>query len=45
MQVIYSEGWGLDGQGSALLYFVRDDSGRLVWQALLYSFGHFDKQR
>jgi len=45
VQVIYSEGWGLDGQGAGLLYFVRDGSGRLVWQALLYSFGHFDKQR
>jgi hypothetical protein len=43
VQIIYSEGWGPDGRGAALLYFVRDVSGRLVWHALAYSTAHFDK--
>jgi hypothetical protein len=43
VQVVYSEGWGLDGEGSALLCFARDSAGRLSWHALVYSKGHFDK--
>jgi hypothetical protein len=42
LQVVYSEGWGLDGQGAALLYFVRDGSGDVSWRALAYSDSHFD---
>ena len=41
--VIYSEGWGLDGQGAALLYFAEDTEGDLYWYALVYSQTHFDK--
>jgi hypothetical protein len=41
--VIYSEGWGLDGQGAALLYFAEDAEGELYWYALVYSETHFDK--
>jgi hypothetical protein len=43
VQVIYTEGWGPNGQGAALLYFVRDSTGQLVWHSLAYSDGHFDK--
>jgi hypothetical protein len=41
--VIYSEGWGLDGQGAALLYFAEDAEGDLYWYAIVYSGTHFDK--
>jgi len=41
--VIYSEGWGLDGQGAALLYFAEDAEGDLYWYAMVYSETHFDK--
>lgn len=43
VQVVYSEGWGLDGRGAALLYFVRDGSGDISWRALAFSDGRFDK--
>jgi hypothetical protein len=41
--VIYSEGWGLNGEGAALLYFAEDAEGELYWYALAYSETHFDK--
>jgi hypothetical protein len=41
--VIYSEGWGLSGQGAALLYFAEDAEGELYWYAMAYSETHFDK--
>jgi hypothetical protein len=41
--VIYSEGWGLNGQGAALLYFAEDAEGELYWYAMVYSETHFDK--
>ncbi len=40
-QVIYSEGWGLDGQGAAMLFIAQDDSG-YSWYAMIYSVQHFD---
>lgn len=41
--VIYSEGWGEDGQGAALLFIAEDDAGEYYWYALLVAGGHFDK--
>jgi len=41
--VIYSEGWGMDGKGAALLYFAEDNEGELYWYAMVYSETHFDK--
>jgi hypothetical protein len=41
--VIYSEGWGPDGAGSALLYIVQDESGQYRWHSLAYSEAHFDE--
>lgn len=41
--MIYSEGWGLQGAGSALLYIVQDKAGDYRWAALAYSEGYFDK--
>jgi len=42
-EVIYSEGWGQDGLGAALLYIAEDDCGRYYWHGLVYSNEHFDK--
>jgi hypothetical protein len=41
--ILYSEGWGRQGAGSALLYIVQDESGGYRWAALAYSDGHFDQ--
>ena len=41
--VIYSEGWGLDGQGAVLLYFVDDAGGKTYWHSMAVSGTHFDK--
>jgi hypothetical protein len=41
--VIYSEGWGAQGLGAALLYFTQDAEGELYWYALAISETHFDK--
>ena len=41
--LVYSEGWGLDGLGSGILYIVEDDSGAYYWSNLAYSHGHFDR--
>jgi hypothetical protein len=43
VQVIYSEGWGADGLGAALLYIAQDDCGKYYWHGLSYSHEHFDK--
>ena len=40
--VIYSEGWGEDGKGAALL-FITEDAGDFYWYGLLIAGGHFDK--
>ena len=42
-EIIYSEGWGADGQGTALLYFGQDTCEGYYWHGLVYSFGQFDK--
>lgn len=42
-QVVYSEGWGENGQGAALLYFAQDQCGGYYWHGLGYSHEHFDK--
>lgn len=36
-QIVFSEGWGLDGQGAALLYFTQDDCGGYYWYGLVFS--------
>ncbi|HSF82060.1 MAG TPA: hypothetical protein VLA49_12540 [Anaerolineales bacterium] len=41
-QVVYSEGWGADGLGAALLYFAQDQCNGYTWHGLVYSNGHFD---
>ena len=41
--ILYSEGWGPQGAGSALLYIVQDASGGYRWAALAYSAVHFDE--
>jgi hypothetical protein len=42
-RIVYSEGWGADGQGAALLYFAEDQCGGYYWYGLVVSFEHFDK--
>jgi hypothetical protein len=41
--IIYSEGWGSESQGAALLYIVQQGDGTYVWHGMLLSFEHFDK--
>lgn len=41
--ILYSEGWGPQGAGAALLYFTRQASGEYRWSALAYSDQHFDR--
>ncbi|MDX1436489.1 MAG: hypothetical protein R3335_06750, partial [Anaerolineales bacterium] len=43
VEIIYSEGWGVDKQGAALLYFAEDECGGYYWYGLAYSMEHFDK--
>ena len=43
VQVIYSEGWGEDGLGAALLYFAQDECGGYYWYGVVFSTGQFDK--
>ncbi len=40
--IVYSEGWGQDGQGAALLYFTRDKCAGYLWYGLVFSGSHFD---
>ena len=42
-EVIYSEGWGPDGQGAALLYIAKGSAGNIYLYGLVYSHQHFDK--
>lgn len=42
-EVVYSEGWGPDGAGAALLFIAQNDSGAYYWHGMVYSDGHFDK--
>jgi hypothetical protein len=40
-QVVYSEGWGLDKLGAAILYFAQDECGGYYWYGLVFSPDHF----
>ena len=40
--IIYSEGWGGDGGGAALLYIIQE-GGVYTWHSMVYSHVHFDK--
>jgi len=37
VEVIYSQGWGVDGQGGALIYLVQEPSGEYKWHSMLSS--------
>ncbi len=41
--IVYSEGWGEQGLGAALLYFTRSDSGIYEWFGIVVDGTHFDK--
>jgi hypothetical protein len=41
--VIYSEGWGEDGNGAAILFITEDSAGDFYWYGMLIAPGHFDK--
>jgi len=43
LEVVYSEGWGPDGQGAALLYIAKGSAGNIYLHGLVYSHQHFDK--
>ncbi len=43
IEEIYSEGWGQDGQGAALLYIAEDANGEYIFSGLMFSEKHFDK--
>jgi len=40
--VVYSQGWGQDGQGEALIYIAQDASGNSYWPGMIYSFMPFE---
>ncbi|MEK6256539.1 MAG: hypothetical protein N2C13_04370, partial [Chloroflexota bacterium] len=43
-EIQYSEGWGPEGQGAALLYYMQDSCGGYFWHGMIYaSNSHFDK--
>jgi hypothetical protein len=42
VHVIYSQGWGMDGQGAALLYFVQDECDGFYWYGLTFSESNFE---
>lgn len=42
-QVVYSEGWGAEGYGAALLLFGPDSAGETKLKAIVLSHQHFDK--
>lgn len=42
-RVVYTEGWGADGKGSALLYFAQDQCDGYYWHGLVFSGQHFDQ--
>jgi hypothetical protein len=39
--IVFSQGWGQDGAGEALLYFTQGSDGSYQWSALLISNGPF----
>jgi hypothetical protein len=39
--IVFSQGWGQDGDGEALLYFIEEPDGSFAWKALLISNGSF----
>lgn len=41
--IVYSEGWGEDGQGAALIFIAQEPSGGFYWHGMIYSAVHFDK--
>lgn len=41
--VIYSEGWGEDGNGAALLFITQDEAGEFYWYGMIIAGGLFDK--
>lgn len=43
VQVVYSEGWGQDGNGAVLLYFAQDQDESVYFYGLVFSGAHFDK--
>jgi hypothetical protein len=36
-EIFYSEGWGTEGQGAALLYFMQDSCGGYYWHGMVIS--------
>lgn len=42
-EIIYSEGWGQDSSGAALLYIVQDECGGYYWHGMVVAGWHFDK--
>jgi hypothetical protein len=43
-EIYYSEGWGSDGQGAALLYFMQDSCGGYYWHGMVIAGDrHFDQ--
>lgn len=36
-QIVFSTGWGQDGLGEALLFFVQDECGGYTWHGLLFA--------
>lgn len=43
VEVVYSEGWGQQGQGAALLYFAQEPNGRIYFYGMVIAQQHFDK--
>lgn len=41
VEVIYSQGWGTDGESSALIYLTQDSAGDYKWHSMLY--GNFSQ--
>ena len=41
--VVYSEGWGENREGAALLYFAQDADNRTYFYGIVFAQGHFDK--
>ena len=41
--IVYSEGWGSNGEGAALLYFKEASDGRYLFYAIVIAQEHFDK--
>jgi hypothetical protein len=40
--VVYSEGWGVEDAGAALLFFARNDAGMYEWYGMVVGPAHFD---